>query len=330
MIKLTLSLLALACAMPATLHAKTVTDAEISPPSPCEGKVRVRNRIERPGAVLKPAALALTHVAGNRTTGKVNAALLFALGCGSENGEHGFDIGAEYALDSDPDAPAEAFAIGANYAYGWSGAQPGNADRPWKEVTVNASVGRNIEAGVGTGYLALGFSAIKLDGQRPRESGEAGTEYAPGFGLLGGMGQRKQQGSEDYVAHFDYGIKPSLAYFRGYQPANIGGALHISYATLDASFKLYPFAGQPKLGDLSVSAGWIGRRRIEGSTLLPEYANLISASLALGLKSGSAQGGRLSNAEIALAYTNGRDPESGFERGESFELTFTYLLDRRY
>lgn len=282
----------------------------------CDSNLRIRNRLDKPGFVLKPASVALQHSAGEDTVGLAQVAAMYARECGSGNAQSQFELGGEYHLNTSDDAPVELANGGATYSYGWS-----NAEMPlagtWKEFTAVAKYGRNIEKDTTMRYVGVDFAATALSGMGP-------DGYRHGVGWLGGEGLK-----EDNTPLYAYGVRPGLEYYSGYQPEEAESTLDGVFATVSVAADWYPF---PKIGtgNIRLFADWTTRQRQSGDDALPESANLGGAGIAYQfLDTKTADGKSKQVAAVSLEYRVGRDPDSGFLRDESFELVLTYTFDRQ-
>lgn len=280
----------------------------------CDSLLRIRNQLEQPGVVLKPARLSLQHSAGGETLGRVDMAALRGVSCPTRNGDWSFDAGVDYHRNTDSSAEKHSAAAGVAFKYGWSTAPAGTAGN-WRAVLASASYGRNILTDTTIRRARIAYSAAELSGKERKSA----------FGLLGGDGQR-ESADREISAVFSYGIQPAIDYFDGYRFAGDSRSRHATLAGVNVAGEWYPFAPL-KNGSLRLSAEWAGRHRLAGYDGVPKNSSLgtIGVDFEL-LKRATSEEKR--GATISLQYQKGRAPENAFLKDETIELVLTYILDR--
>lgn len=285
----------------------------------CDSLLRIRNQLEQPGIVLKPARLSLQHSAGGETLGRVDMAALHSIACSTGDGDWNLDAGIDYHRNTDSSVEKHTAAAGVAFNYGWTTAEAGTAGN-WHNVLASASYGRNILDDTSIRRARIAYSAAEL----------SGGERPSAFGLLGGDGLRRTpDGTPDgkISTLFSYGITPAIDYFDGYRVAADSRNRHATLASLDIAAEWYPFAPF-ETGSVRLGAEWSGRHRLAGDSDIPKNSGLGTISVDFEfLQRGSATAKQ--GAALSLQYQKGRVPENGFAKDETIELVLTYVLDRR-
>lgn len=281
----------------------------------CDSPLRIRNQLEQPGVVLKPARLSLQHSAGDETLGRVDMAVLHTLSCSAESGDWSIDAGIDYHRNTESSAEKHSAAAGFAFNYGWTTAAPATPGN-WRTVLVSASYGRNILTDTNIRKARVAYAATEL----------SGGDRKSAFGLLGGEGLR--EGADGTIsALFSYGIKPTIDYFDGYRFAGENRNRRATLAGIDIAGEWYPF--EPfETGSLRFSAEWSGRHRLAGYDGIPKNSGLGTVSVDFELLKRSTAAEKR-GATISLQYQKGRAPDDAFVKDETIGLVLTYILDRR-